>query len=141
MSATVAFSTPTTTALSASVRVTGAPPLDDLISSVLPSTFSMVPRTRCVSCAEAVVRAIAVANAAVVNIRTVFILILPRGLAAGGEYSGGRAKRRASDRGRLARIFHNADRSLLARGEEQGAGNCQTAEERATRPRSEVSRG
>src|SRR5579864_2617531 len=77
MSAMVAFTTPTISALSASVSVTGAPS-GPLISSVLPSTFSIVPFTRCVCCADALVTAMAAAKAAAVKIRMVFMSFLPR---------------------------------------------------------------
>jgi hypothetical protein len=87
MSATDAFNTPTTTALSASDTVTGAPPLDDLISSVWRWTFSIMPRTRCACCAEATVTATAVTKAAVVKIRTVFMDV-----GARGQYTGRRPK-------------------------------------------------
>ena len=72
MSAMDAFNTPTTAALGVSISVIEAP-VGGLTNSVLPSTFSMVPRTRCVCCAEAVVTANAAANAATVKIRVVFI--------------------------------------------------------------------
>jgi hypothetical protein len=71
MLATDAFNTLTTTALPARDTVTGAPPLDDLISSLLPSTFSIMRRRRCVCCAEATVTA--AMNAAVVKTRIVFM--------------------------------------------------------------------
>jgi len=77
MSATVAFTTPTISALSASVRVSG--PLADLMYSVLPSTLSMVPLTRWVCCPEAVETANTVAKAAPVRIRIVLMSNLPKG--------------------------------------------------------------
>src|SRR5215470_432457 len=78
MSAAVAFTRATISALSASVRVTG--PLADLTYSVLPSTLSMVPATRwgC-CCAHAVETANTAASAAAVMIRIVLISDLQQG--------------------------------------------------------------
>src|SRR5215468_8190519 len=78
MSAAVAFTRATMTALSASVRVTG--PLADLMYSVLPSTLSMVPATRWVCCcADAVETANTAAKAAAATIRIVLMSDLPKG--------------------------------------------------------------
>src|SRR3984893_5366340 len=78
MSAAVAFTRATISALSASVRVTG--PLADLMYSVLPSTLSIVPATRWVCCcAPAVETAHAAAKAAAAIIRIVLISDLPKG--------------------------------------------------------------
>src|SRR6266849_5718029 len=78
MSAAVAFTRATISALSVSVRVTG--PLADLMYSVLPSTLSIVPATRWVCCcAHAVETANAAAKAATAIIRIVLISDLPKG--------------------------------------------------------------
>src|SRR5258708_14491395 len=78
MSAAVAFTRATISALSVSVRVTG--PLADLMYSVLPSTLSIVPATRWVCCcAHAVETANAAAKAAAAIIRIVLISDLPKG--------------------------------------------------------------
>src|ERR1700730_18435948 len=78
MSAAVAFTRATISALSASVRGTG--PLADLMYSVLPSTLSIVPPTRWVCCcAHAVATANAAAKAAAAIIRIVLISDLPNG--------------------------------------------------------------
>src|SRR5260370_38644546 len=78
MSAAVAFTRATISALSASVRVTG--PLADLMYNVLPSTLSMVPATRWVCCwAHAAETANTVAKAAAAIIRIVLISDLPKG--------------------------------------------------------------
>src|SRR5215468_4422453 len=80
MSAAVAFTRATMTALSASVRVTG--PLADLMYSVLPSTLSMVPATRWVCCwAHAVETANTATKVAAATIRIVLISDLPKGNA------------------------------------------------------------
>src|SRR5215468_10971301 len=80
MSAAVAFTRATMTALSASVRVTGPPA--DLMYSVLPSTLSMVPATRCVcACADAVETANTAAKVAAATIRIVLMFDLPKGNA------------------------------------------------------------
>src|SRR5215469_2830771 len=80
MSAADAFTRATTTALSASVRVTG--PLADLMYSVLPSTLSMVPATRWVCCcADAVETANTAAKAAAATIHIVLMSDLPKGNA------------------------------------------------------------
>jgi len=78
MSAAVAFTRATITALSVSVRVTG--PLADLMYSVLPSTLSMVPATRWVCCcAHAVETANTAARAAAAITLIVLILISQKG--------------------------------------------------------------
>src|SRR6266849_3019454 len=78
MSAAVAFTRATISALSASVRVTGPPA--DLMYSVLPSTLSIVPATRWVCCcAHAVETANTAAKAAAAIIRIVLISDLPKG--------------------------------------------------------------
>src|SRR5215475_4141287 len=78
MSAAVAITRATTSALSASVSVTG--PLADLMYSVLPSILSMVPATRWVCCcAHAVETAKTAAKAAAAMIRIVLISKLLRG--------------------------------------------------------------
>src|ERR1700719_1729052 len=78
MSAAVAFTRATISALSASVRVTG--PLADLMYSVWPSTLSIVPAPRWVCCgAHAVETANAAAKAAAAIIRIVLISDLPKG--------------------------------------------------------------
>src|ERR1700734_2264744 len=92
MSAADAFTRATTSALSASVRLTG--PLADLMYRVLPSTLSMVPATRW-ACAEAVETAITVAKAATVRIRIVLMSDLqgvagPQDTPAGTESEGPR---------------------------------------------------
>src|SRR5580704_12767906 len=82
MSAAVAFTRATTTALSVSVRVTG--PLADLMYSVLPSTLSMVPATRWVCCcAHAVETANTAATAAAAITLIVLISDLPKGVTCG----------------------------------------------------------
>src|ERR1700689_2376240 len=79
MSAAVAFTRTTTSALSASVRVTG--PLADLMYSVLPSTLSMVPATRWVCCwAHAVETANTAARAAAAITLIELISDLPKGV-------------------------------------------------------------
>src|SRR5258708_39356208 len=96
MSAAVAFTRATISALSASVRVTG--PVADLMYSVLPSTLSMVPATRWVGCcAHAVETANTAANAAAAMIRIALISDLPQGQHAGRAYTrqaGWRRRRR-----------------------------------------------
>jgi len=69
----------TTSALSASFSMTG--PLAALMYSVLPSTLSRVPATRCVvgCCADAVETANTAAKAAAVMIRIVLMSVLPMG--------------------------------------------------------------
>src|SRR6266850_1490150 len=85
MSAAVAFTRATTSALSASFSVTG--PLADLMYNVLPSTLSRVPATRWVGCcAHAVETANTAAKAAAVIIRIVLMSILPMGYRA-AEYT------------------------------------------------------
>src|SRR5262249_13909191 len=59
-----AFSTPTTAALPVSVMCT-SPPVRDLTDSTLPSSLSMVPRTRVLcACAAPTIRTVATAAAA-----------------------------------------------------------------------------
>src|SRR5580658_5314418 len=82
MSAAVAFTRATITALSASVRVTG--PLAAFMYSVLPSTLSMVPATRWVCCcAHAVETANTAARAAAAITLIVLISDLPKGVTCG----------------------------------------------------------
>src|ERR1700686_1882671 len=71
MSAAVAFTRATITALSASVRVTG--PLADLMYSVLPSTLSRVPATRWVCCCA---HAVETANTAVRTAVAITLIVL-----------------------------------------------------------------
>src|SRR3954470_20560110 len=94
MSAADALIRATISALSASFRTTG--PLAALMVSVLPSTFSRVPATRCAAgcCADAVETANTAAKAAAVMIRMVFMSFLPMGVTRGGAYTdrpGGRS--------------------------------------------------
>src|SRR5438128_4154180 len=79
MSAADALIRATTSALSASFTMTG--PLAALMYSVLPSTLSRVPATRCVvgCCADAVETANTAAKAAAVIIRIVLMSVLPMG--------------------------------------------------------------
>src|SRR5262245_19566642 len=72
----------TISALSASFSVTG--PLAALMYSVLPSTLSRVPATRCAvgCCADAVETANTAARAAAVMIRILLMSVLPMGLRA-----------------------------------------------------------
>src|ERR1700758_485061 len=77
MSAADALIRATTSALSASFSMTG--PLDALMYSVLPSTLSRVPATRCVAgcCADAVETANTAIRAAAVMIRMMLMSVLP----------------------------------------------------------------
>src|SRR5580704_8994616 len=75
MSARVAFTTPTTKALSVRLRVIAAPS-GPLTIRVLPSTFSTVPFTRCVCCAKADDATTAAIATAVRNF-VLFMLVLP----------------------------------------------------------------
>src|SRR5258708_8465829 len=82
MSAADALIRATTSALSASFSMTG--PLAALMYSVLPSTLSRVPATRCVvgCCADAVETASTAAKATAVMIRIVLMSVLPIGQRA-----------------------------------------------------------
>src|SRR5262249_6886407 len=82
MSAADALIRATTSALSASFSMTG--PLAALMYSVLPSTLSRAPATRCVvGCwADAVETANTAAKAAAVMIRMVLMSVLPMGKRA-----------------------------------------------------------
>src|SRR5258708_2636058 len=83
MSAAVAFTRATISALSASVRVTG--PLADLMYSVLPSILSIVPATRWVCCcAHAVETANTAAKEGAAQITILLILGPQRGYPGGG---------------------------------------------------------
>src|SRR6516164_11602099 len=87
MSAADALIRATISALSASFSMTG--PLAAFIYSVLPSTLSRVPATRCVAgcCADAVATANTTAKAAAVGIRIVLMSILPNEVTRGRAYT------------------------------------------------------
>src|SRR5260370_33607175 len=87
MSAADALIRATTSALSASFSMTG--PLAALMYSVLPSTLSRVPATRCVvgCCADAVETANTAAKAMAVMIRIVLMSVLPMGVTRGRAYT------------------------------------------------------
>src|SRR6266853_1757333 len=123
MSAAVAFTRATISALSASVRVTG--PLADLMYSVLPSTLSIVPATRWVCCcAHAVETANAAAKAAAAIIRIVLISDLPKGDIRGEHppvSPDGEAGRGGGERMRSTRLLGIAASAVVAIGMSSGA--------------------
>ena len=98
MSATEALSTPTTAALSVSVTVAGVP-FGVLMVSVLPSTLSIVPRRRCVCCAEAAVQVVPKEEAATAKISHVGYIEPPLGVSLGVKRPGGLHRRASKAKG------------------------------------------
>src|ERR1700734_1721781 len=94
MSASDAFTTATTSILSARLSVS-ASPLSDFALTVLPSTFSMTPRRRtvCGACASAAVAASAATRASAARIALVFMIAsvsLHRRIDAAAAHRGAR---------------------------------------------------
>src|SRR5580704_1417684 len=114
MSAADALIRATTSVLSASFSMTG--PLAALMYSVLPSTLSRVPATRCVvgCCADAVETANTAAKATAVIIRIVLMSVLPMGVTRGRAYTD-RPEWRSRRRGRATLRAISGERILMGR--------------------------
>src|SRR5579871_1953249 len=116
MSAADALIRATISALSASFRTTG--PLAALMYSVLPSTLSRVPATRCVAgcCADALEIANTAARAAAVKIRMVLISFLPLGSRA-AEHTPidppGEAGAEGGSSGDFRKVYPDGDGAIL----------------------------